>query len=504
MKKFTSIILCVLLAVMAIFTMISCEKEEGSPSYVSIDINPSIELTVDAENKVVSVYAANEDANVLLYEETGIVGADIEGAIAKITELAIELGYIDETNKVVGTTISSENADWVATLQEKVNTKITATAKEAGLNITTDGEGAYSVLRQLEAFKAKYPENEAIQNLSINKFKLALSASENGEITLESAVELDDKALIDLVSTTHKQIEVFATEAYEQVKQQAFAIYDELAGIAVDGVYGEYYIKNILSHPTTCWYGHTYQMYKTTARGFDAIADALVFVERIQNYELTEEQVTNVLSALGLTADQRAEIEDKDGKVTLDSVYAYADKKFKNTPASAELEAMKAELDSALDTVESVASEKIQQAVNEHKDEIETAVEASKKVMDTVLSLLPAPVKATLEAQNAEYNKAIDELIAVFESGTASQAKMRECANTMNTLAEEMLAKIKEDLSEDELKEIDATIEQRKATLDSYRATMEQTIATFEQELKAELSALKAQREQKATETPEN
>ncbi len=166
MKKFTSIILCVLLAVMAIFTMISCEKEEGSPSYVSIDINPSIELTVDAENKVVSVYAANEDANVLLYEETGIVGANIEGAIAKITELAIELGYIDETNKVVGTTISSENADWVATLQEKVNTKITATAKEAGLNITTDGEGAYSVLRQLETFKAKYPENEAIQNLS--------------------------------------------------------------------------------------------------------------------------------------------------------------------------------------------------------------------------------------------------------------------------------------------------------------------------------------------------
>lgn len=39
-------------------------------SYVSLDINPSIELTVDSENKVLSVYGGNEDGQVLLYEET--------------------------------------------------------------------------------------------------------------------------------------------------------------------------------------------------------------------------------------------------------------------------------------------------------------------------------------------------------------------------------------------------------------------------------------------------
>ena len=66
--------------------------------------------------------------------------------------------YIDEENKVVGTTVSSENPEWAVALQEKVNTKITASAKELGLDITTDDEGAYSLMRQLEAFKAKYPE----------------------------------------------------------------------------------------------------------------------------------------------------------------------------------------------------------------------------------------------------------------------------------------------------------------------------------------------------------
>ena len=134
MKKFLSSTLCILLALTALFVLASCGKN-GSPSYVSIDINPSIELTVDEENKVVSVYAANEDANVLLYEETGIVGADVEDAVEKITQLALKLGYIDEENKVVGTTVSSENPEWAVALQEKVNTKITASAKELGFQL---------------------------------------------------------------------------------------------------------------------------------------------------------------------------------------------------------------------------------------------------------------------------------------------------------------------------------------------------------------------------------
>ena len=494
MKRIIALSLSVLLMAIALFTLASCAKEKGSPSYVSLDINPSIELTVDAENKVVSVYAANEDANVLLYEETGIVGEDVEDAIAKITELAIELGYLDEGNAVVGTTVCSEDADWVSALQEKVNTKITATAKKAGLSVTTDAAGAYSLLRRVEAVKAEYPDNAAIQNMSISKFKLALSASEDGEITLEAAAELDDKALIALVSESHAKMTAFATEAYNQAKQQAFAIYDELAGIAVDGVYGEYYLQNILSHPTTCWYGHTYQLYKTTARGFDAIADALVFVERVQKYELSDEQVATVMSALGLSEDRKAELQNAEGKVTLESIYAYADKTFKNTPASAELEKMKADLDAALDTAESVANEEIQKLVNEHKDEIEAVIATADEAMGMILSLLPETAKTALEAQNAEYEAAISELIAVFENGTASQAKMRECANKMNALAEGMLAKIKADLSESELEKVQATIDSRQSMLDGYKATMEQTLANAEQAVRAELAKLKAEK----------
>ena len=494
MKRILSLALCVLMLALTVSTLASCTKEQGSASFVSVEINPAIELTVDAESKVVSVYAANEDASVLLYEQTGIVGADVEDAIEKITALAIELGYLDESNQVVGTTVSSEDGTWAQTLQEKINTRITATAKDAGLTVKTDMEGAYSLLRQLEAFKAKYPDNTAVQQLSVSKFKLALSASENGEMTLESAVELDDKALIELVSTTHKQIEVFATEVYAKAKQQAFALYDELAGIAVDGVYGEFYVKNLLAHPTTCWYGHTYQMYKTTARGFDAIADALVFVDNTKNYKLSDAEAATVMNALGLAADERALIEDGEGNVTLESVYAYADKTLKNTAAAAEAEAMKAELDAALDQIETVATAEIRALVAEHRDEIEAAVATAEEAMNYVLALLPETAKTALEAQNAEYDRAVAELLTAFETGEASQAKMRECANTMERLAEEMLTKIKADLSESELAEVEESIQSRESVLNGYRATMEQTIAAAEQTVKEQLAKLRAER----------
>lgn len=492
MKKITTLALSLLLVFAMIFAFASCEKEQGSPSYVSIDINPSIELTVDENNNVISVYAANEDANILLYEEEGILGANIEDAIAKITEVAIELGYLDETNKVVGTTVSSENAEWVSTLQEKVNTQISATAKESGLEITTDAEGAYSLLRKLEQFKEKYPDNQAIQNLSVSKFKLALSASENGEITLEGAVELDDSQLIEMISASHKELEVFATDAYNKAKQEAFAIYDELSGVAIDGVYGEIYLKNITSHLTTAWYGHTYQMYKTSARGFDAIADTLVFVEKSKNYPLDDEQVSKIMNALALT--DRAVLEDADGNVTVNSVYAYADKEFKNTPASAELEAMKAELDTALDTAESAVDAKIQEELKKYQPQIEQAIATSKQAMDLIISLLPSTAQTALEAQNAEYNATINELTAIFETGAVSQAKMRECADKMNELAEQMLAKIKEDLSDAELAEAEQLIESRQQTIATYRQNMENAIADVEATVKAELQALKAER----------
>ena len=112
----------------------------------------------------------------------------------------------------------------------------------------------------------------------------------------------------------------------------------------LDGVYTEFYLKNFLTHSTTAYYGSLYQLYATSARGFDAIADTLAYVETVKRYELSGEQVSAVLAALDLTEADRALIANSEGKVTVRSIEAYADKCFKNSAASAALEQTKAEL----------------------------------------------------------------------------------------------------------------------------------------------------------------
>ena len=64
-------------------------KDEGAVSYVGIDVNPSVSLMLDKNNKVVSVIAENEDAQVLLYgcllytsRAAGSVGIIRKGTIA--------------------------------------------------------------------------------------------------------------------------------------------------------------------------------------------------------------------------------------------------------------------------------------------------------------------------------------------------------------------------------------------------------------------------------------
>ena len=97
------------------------EDSVQATSYVSLDINPSIELTLDAENKVISVYGGNEDGQVLLYEETGIIGEDVQIAVDKIVDLAVELGYLDENNKVISTNVVSDTQATVTELLSKID-----------------------------------------------------------------------------------------------------------------------------------------------------------------------------------------------------------------------------------------------------------------------------------------------------------------------------------------------------------------------------------------------
>ena len=105
MKKIFKNALVLAICLMMSFFLIGCKKksDEQTLSRVTVDINPSIELIVDDENKVVSVTALNDDGNIIIVGES-IVGKTAEEAVSLIVSVATDTGYL-----VKGEVSSDEN-----------------------------------------------------------------------------------------------------------------------------------------------------------------------------------------------------------------------------------------------------------------------------------------------------------------------------------------------------------------------------------------------------------
>jgi hypothetical protein len=81
-------------------------------AYVTLDINPSIELVVDENDMVVDSITLNEDADIA-YSDLNLQGQNLDTATGEIVDTAIELGYITEisdTNAVNVTTYTEDES----------------------------------------------------------------------------------------------------------------------------------------------------------------------------------------------------------------------------------------------------------------------------------------------------------------------------------------------------------------------------------------------------------
>lgn len=496
-KKYAAVALSAILAGSACaFTACDTGDKSEKLAYVSMDINPAIELIVDKDNNVVSVRGENEDGQVLLYNETGIVGVKVDAAVNKITDLAVKYGYINENNKVVDTIVTSGDDKFAADILGKVNTSITATAENLGVTVTTDGEGAYSLLRKLDEYKKKFPDNKAIQNLSVSKFKLALSVSETGEISLDAAVKLDDGELVKMLKDVSPRIEAYATQEYNKAKTEALAAYEQATEIAGYSAYASYYMNRLLTHRATAYYGGTYCMYASAAVGLSVICDVAELAAKIDNYPLDEANVQAVITALGgnVSVD---ELKDSDENVTVDSIYAYADKAFKNTPASEELENTKKALNEALTKAESVLKKEADKVIETYKPQIEAAVNSAKSILSAIQNDLTAylpTVKTILDKCTEDLNEVITELERVIDNGTLDLDGLRKAANRLEDKADEYLAKIKADLTEEEWAELQAKQAAEIAKFTEAKNAFEKAVDDAAKAAKDYLEAKKAER----------
>ena len=466
--------------------MACAPQDEGTAkSYVALDINPSVELILDKNDDVLSVTAANEDARVLLYGESGIVGEHVSVAVDRIASLAEEYGYLSASNAVIGVNVSSVlGEDHEAQLQSEIDTQCAVTSESFDFSVTMSTEGAWSVLRALTDLKAKYPDNEGIQALTVSRFRIILSAQEGDPtLTVEAAVEMDEEELLQMAADAAERVEAYATEAYNAAVAAAERAYEKAKASFLQTSLSALYT---LHSPAE---GAVYNMYATAAYGLNFIADAAEYAAQIGNAPFTEEQIARVCAAFGLDETEKAALEDADGQVNLNGVLAYADRLFKNSPAGQSLEEMKSRLDVLLKEVESEVAAEISRLSAEYSEEIEAVLDAAERFADTAGVLVPE----WLENYFDEFASMLTTLRTSLSDGMTVE-NLREAATAFNKKKAEVEETIRAKLSEETVAEIDAVQANIEERLDAAKAALQKAVETAKEEAEAYLAACKADR----------
>jgi len=477
MKKLLSIFLSLILCLSVGVTALACNPTEADAkpnAMVTVDINPSIELTVDEKGVVLSVYGANQDGQVLLYDETDLEGLTVERAVEKITELAKRYGYLTQENSTVTTSVTGVNSELEEKLLNKINAKITAKSEEFGFEINVDGNSIYSVIRKYEEFKTDYPNI----NISIKDFRLALSASQTGEITLETAVTLPKAELLEIISSAHDDFEGHFNAEIERQVAERKKEYEERLNDQISKLYLDHYLAKIAKNPFSVIHGIEYFGYNTIANALDNVGDIVTLIRQNKNAELSEEQIGLVMTALGI--EDRGLITNSEGVITVESVESYANKLFKTLTEQAKQE-LKEKLSPVLNQIDADIKGKIQAQIDEYVKEI-------KAVIQTITDSIPEQV---MNLFDREYGQLVSTLNDILSDGVITEYELEQLKDKFEEKAERALEKINRDLTDKEKQEINQKKVQIKEDLKHLKEQAENAEEQAEQNAKAHFENLK-------------
>ncbi|MHB1392760.1 MAG: anti-sigma factor domain-containing protein [Clostridia bacterium] len=179
-------------------------------SYVSVDINPSIALSLNRFERVISVNPLNEDAVSLLKDTKGLKNQDIDEALSSIIKSASQKGYIDaKTENQIMVVVSANNHKQEAELAEMV----TAAATNE-LSKVNDNYGVMVEKASVESYK------EALSNkVSPGKEILADRLREIiPEIKDEEVRDMSVKEVVHLINEGRKAVKAAEKDKEDKEK----------------------------------------------------------------------------------------------------------------------------------------------------------------------------------------------------------------------------------------------------------------------------------------------
>ncbi len=178
MKRLISLLIVGTMLLSVCFALSSCDTEvkapEGSVTRVTVDVNPSVELMVDDQNKVSAVTALNDDGAIIIAGEV-IIGKTPEEATKLILNIALDAGYIVSGNAEAGTNEIKISVSGDTKYQEKLSGSIKS---EVEAFIDT------------EKLVAEYKEVEALAKAELEALALELSQKTKEDVKTLSETEL--------------------------------------------------------------------------------------------------------------------------------------------------------------------------------------------------------------------------------------------------------------------------------------------------------------------------
>ena len=164
-------------------------------SVVSLDVNPSIELSINRSERILTCVPLNQEAREVLSdmgEGKDLEGTKLDVAVNAIVGALVRNGYLESVSSAILISVEDSDQERAARLQEELTGTVAAA-------LQSQSSGA-AVLSQTLPQDAQVEEQARTYNISTGKSALVTQASAlNSGLSLDALVQLSAEDLKDLV-----------------------------------------------------------------------------------------------------------------------------------------------------------------------------------------------------------------------------------------------------------------------------------------------------------------
>lgn len=194
-------IACVMAAVCLVFLSVFYLAQPKVDSIVSIDVNPSIELTIDQNDRVIKSRASNDDAAVIL-KNMNLRDKDLQEATGSIVNELLEHGYLSKNSKdnaILISVASRSGGQSPTQLQEKMADGIE--------NVLKENNASATVLRQMDTLSDDLQKFASANKVSLGKADLVRKLTEqDSSLDAEALCKMSLKDLNKLMENEKLEV----------------------------------------------------------------------------------------------------------------------------------------------------------------------------------------------------------------------------------------------------------------------------------------------------------